>query len=404
MSTNTLGPLVRLRGLRTEQLPAASASPDDLAPFLLAILQEAVPFIDSAAPKASGDAKPDPKIWKLKGTHTHPDSKAKVEVLERVIPAAELEKVESRSSAASEGGGESKGGGGKDAKVKGETWCCRRSVHADAAERGTASWEEFVAAFREEHAQSEKAFTPACLAAHEAQSWDCAGVEVEEGGVRWGRFKLVVEEMRHRIGKPVLKDRTFPVLQMTAAALGSGTGGEGGREFVVASIPVPDYGERSDKSKLAREKGAQVAFYVSVERIRGIGGGDGGQRKIEWLMATASDAAGVLPAWVQNLAAPAVIWKDVPLFLGWIARERGRRAQTKEAAPNGGGKKEEKAKSPDADGERAALPRVSSGVEVGSLPTVSEETSNDPELDAHTGPEVTTGVEVSQTAKVSGSA
>ncbi|KAI0890621.1 uncharacterized protein GGS22DRAFT_16083 [Annulohypoxylon maeteangense] len=371
MSSNTLGPLVRLRGLRTEQLPAASASPDELAPLLLAILQEAIPFADSAAPKASSDAKPDPKIWKLKGTHVHPDSKARVEVLERVVPASELEKVESRS-ATSEGG---EGKGGKEGKLRGETWCCRRSAHNDAAERGTASWEEFTRAFREEHAQSEKAFTPACLAAHEAQSWDCAGVEVEEGGVRWGRFKLVIEEMRHRIGKPVLKDRTFPVLQMTAAALG-----EADREFVVVSIPVPDFGEKSDKSMLAKEKGAQVAYYVSVERIRMIG--DEGQKKIEWLMATASDAAGVLPAWVQNLAAPGVIWKDVPLFLGWIVRDRVKRAKTMDVVPNGGGKKEDNIKSMDTDGDRGTIPRVSSGLDVGSLPTVSEETSNDPELQA----------------------
>ncbi|KAI0896917.1 hypothetical protein F4806DRAFT_414216 [Annulohypoxylon nitens] len=370
MSANTLGPLVRLRGLRTEQLPAADATAEDLAPLLLAILQEAVPFIDSASPKAAG-AKPDPKVWKSKGSHMNHDSRARVEVLERVIPAAELEKVESRS-AASEG---TEGKSAKEGKVRGETWCCRKSVHVDAPERGTASWDEFVRAFREEHAQSEKAFTPACLAAHEAQSWDCAGVEVEEGGIRWGRFKLVVEEMRHRIGKPVLKDRTFPVLQMTATALG-----EGQREFVVVSIPVPDFGEKSEKSMLAKEKGAQVAFYVSVERIRGFTSAEG-KRSIEWLMATASDAAGVLPAWVQNLAAPGVIWKDVPLFMAWISRERRKEAKAK---PNGGGKGET-SKGTSADGDGSSIPRISSAVEVGSLPTVSEETSNDPELAAHMG-------------------
>lgn len=371
MSANTLGPLVRLRGLRTEQLPAADATAEDLAPLLFAILQEAVPFIDSASPKAAG-AKADPKVWKSKGSHMNHDSRARVEVLERVIPAAELEKVESRS-AASEG---TEGKGAKEGKVRGETWCCRKSVHVDAPERGTASWDEFVRAFREEHAQSEKAFTPACLAAHEAQSWDCTGVEVEEGGIRWGRFKLVVEEMRHRIGKPVLKDRTFPVLQMTATALG-----EGQREFLVVSIPVPDFGEKSEKSMLAKEKGAQVAFYVSVERIRGISNPEG-RGSIEWLMATASDAAGVLPAWVQNLAAPGVIWKDVPLFMAWISKERRKEAKAK---PNGGGKKGETSKGTSADGNGSSIPRISSAVEVGSLPTVSEETSNDPELAAHAG-------------------
>ncbi|KAI0120283.1 hypothetical protein F4776DRAFT_633517 [Hypoxylon sp. NC0597] len=316
MSTNTLGPLVRLWGLPTAQLPAATASADELAPLLMAILQEAVPFIDSAAPKASPNGAADPKLWKHKGSHSHPDSSSKIEVLERVVPAAELEKVASRN-----GGREGKDG--KEEKVRPETWCCRRSVHEDRAENGAASWDEFVRCFGDEHAQSEEAFTPACLDAYQAMKWDCDGVEAEEGGVRWAGFELLVEEMRHRIGKPVLKDRTFPVLQMTASATG-------GKEFVVVSIPIPDFAT-SDRSKLAKEKGAQVAYYASVERIRKLDGNDG---EIEWLMATASDAAGVLPAWVQNLAAPGVIWKDVPLFLGWIAKERRRQGK---AIANGSG-------------------------------------------------------------------
>ncbi|KAI1098000.1 hypothetical protein F4804DRAFT_346701 [Jackrogersella minutella] len=300
MSPTTLGPLVRLWGLRTEQLPPASASAEELSPLLAAILREAVPFIDSAAPK---DGKADPAVWRAKGAHAHADAEAKVGVLERVVPAAELERVAARD------------GRGGD-KVRPETWCCRVSRHADAPRKGTASWAEFERCFRLEHAASEKAFTPACLAARQATAWDCAGVEaVGAGGVVWTGFRLAALEMRHRVGRPLLRDRTFPVLQMTASAAG------GGDEFVVVSIPVPDFGARAKESTLASERGAQVAFYVSVERIRR--GADG---TVEWLMATASDAGGALPAWVQNLAAPGVIWKDVPLFLGWIARERGKRA------------------------------------------------------------------------------
>ncbi|KAI1409761.1 hypothetical protein F5Y13DRAFT_169410 [Hypoxylon sp. FL1857] len=385
MSTNTLGPLVRLWGLHTAQLPAATASADELAPLLMAILQEAVPFIDSAAPKASPNGAADPTLWKHKGSHSHADSASKVDVLERVVPAAELEKVASRS-----GGREGKDG--KEEKVRAETWCCRRSVHEDKPEKGTASWDEFVRCFREEHAESEKAFTPACLDAHQALKWDCAGVEAEEGGVTWAPFKLLVEEMRHRIGKPVLKDRTFPVLQMTASATGAD-------EFIVVSIPVPDFGT-SDKSKLASEKGAQVAYYVSVERIRKLdgSGSDGSDGKIEWLMATASDAAGALPAWVQNLAAPGVIWKDVPLFLRWIARERRKRGKAAQTVTNGGGKKEEV--KGEGEGEDEAVPQTSTGVEVSNVPTVSDGT-NHPEAIASGNPQVSTGVEVSQTAKVS---
>ncbi|KAI2777236.1 hypothetical protein F4815DRAFT_481913 [Daldinia loculata] len=317
------GPLVRLRGLRTEQLPAATASPDELAPFLFAILREAVPFIDSAAPKA-GNGAADPKLWKLKGSHAHPDAAARIDVLERVVPAAELGEV------AKEGGGKEQGKEKGKGKVRPETWCCRRSVHEDKPERGTASWEEFVRSFRDEHAESERAFTPACVDAHQALAWDCGGAEALEGGQTWGRFGLIVQEMRHRIGRPVLKDRTFPVLQMTATASSTASGEEEKEEeFLVVSIPIPDFGT-SEASKLARERGAQIASYVSVERIRRMGDGDGdgdGGRKVEWLMATASDAGGVLPAWVQNVAAPGVIWKDVPLFLGWIGRERVKRQQ-----------------------------------------------------------------------------
>ncbi|KAI1779494.1 hypothetical protein F4818DRAFT_399475 [Hypoxylon cercidicola] len=316
MSAGGLGPLIRLWGLRTEQLPAATATADELAPLLMAILQEAVPFIDTAAPKDSAGT-PDPQLWKRKGTHAHADSAAKIEVLERVVPAADLERVA--------------GGDEKQQKKKmvagAETWCCRRSVHADKAEKGTAAWPEFDRCFRLHHAESEHAFTPACLAARAALRWDCGGVEAREGGLRWTDFSLVVEEMRHRIGKPVLKDRTFPVLQMACRAADA-------RELVVVSIPVPDFA-RSGASALAAEKGAQVATYVSVERIRKL---DDGSGSIEWLMATASDAGGVLPAWVQNLAAPGVIWKDVPLFLGWIAKERqgGGGGGATDGAANGG--------------------------------------------------------------------
>ncbi|KAI1374142.1 hypothetical protein F4677DRAFT_427272 [Hypoxylon crocopeplum] len=365
MSPTGLGPLVRLWGLRTAQLPAPNASTDDLKALLVPILEEAVPFIDSAAPKSSPSAV-DRSLWKLKGSHAHADSAAKVEVSERVVSAPDLEKLAATSRENLKG------------RVRAEAWCCRRSVHEDKAEKGSASWDEFERCFRDAHAETEKKFTPACLAARRALQWDCTGIEASAGGLTWGDFSLVVEEMRHRIGRPVLKDRTFPVLQMTCKATT-------GREFLVVSIPVPDFGRASDKSTLASEKGAQVAFYVSVERIRRLDDGDG-KGSVEWLMATASDAAGALPAWVQNMAAPGVIWKDVPLFLGWIAKERG-------VVSNGGKKEVDRGES----GE--VVPQTSTGVEVGNVPTVSEGTSDA----APGGPQVSTGVEISETAKVSGS-
>lgn len=335
-SAAEIGPLVRLWGISASRLPSPTASADDLTPFLLAILQEALPFIDGAAPRtrrpdtdssATAAAK---KFWKPKGVKSSPaDSAAPIEVSERVVGAGELETVVAR--ALLDDATRKK----TQARLGNEAWACRRSVHEDKAQKGTASWAEFVRCFRDEHAAAEDGFTPAVIATCEALGWDCAGVgsvdvaEGEEdrgassdGRQRWGRFTLKVVEMRHKVGRPVLKDRTFPVLQLTATTVPT-AGKE--REFVVISIPVPDFGT-SEASQLAREKGAQIAAYVSVERLRVLDAHDqqqGGKAgEIEWLMATAGNAGGLLPSWVQNMAMPGIIWKDVPLFLKWIAGER----------------------------------------------------------------------------------
>lgn len=300
-----LGPLVRRWGLPVKQLPAATATADELRPFVTSILKEALPFIDSAAPRnPSPDAK---KGWKSKGNKSHPDSTATVEVLERMIPAKELQAIASKHEI--------------ETKVKEETWAARLSVHEDEAKKGTASWDEFEHSFRLEHAKTEMAFTPNVIAANEAQRWDCTDLEAEEAGQSWDRFSLVVEEMRHKIGRPFLKDRTFPVLQLSCAV----KDGTGAPEFVIVSIPVPDFAT-SENAGLSKEKGAQIAFYVSVERIRKLEDG-----KIEWLLSTASDAAGILPLWIQDKALAGIVWKDVPMFLGWIAKERGK--TDAEAAP-----------------------------------------------------------------------
>ena len=41
-------------------------------------------------------------------------------------------------------------------------------------------------------------------------------------------------------------------------------------------------------------------------------------------MATASDAGGVLPQWLQNLAVPGKIAHDVDMFLAWIPSQRAK--------------------------------------------------------------------------------
>ncbi|KAI0408907.1 hypothetical protein F4802DRAFT_546960 [Xylaria palmicola] len=386
---NELGPLLRRWGLSAQQLPAATAGPDELRPFVAAILGEALPFIDSAAPRNSTAQ----ELWKSRGARSSPDSAAKIEVLERRVSAKAL-----RAVAAAYG---IKTTGAEEAEE--ETWAVRRSVHEDAARPGTASWAEFERAFRLDHAKTEMAFTPNVVGAHEAQRWDCAGIEaVEEAGQAWDRFSLVVEEMRHRVGRPVLKDRTFPVLQLSCAAKEGAA-----EEFVIVSIPVPDFAT-SEKAKLSKEKGALIAYYVSVERIRKLNDG-----KIEWLLGTASDAAGVLPLWIQDKALLGIVWKDVPLFLGWIARERGKGKEKAGAGAEAGAEAttnnaaaapvESDADAKKGDGEEKT-PRTGAGTAIGEAagPTVivsdgdaAGETETVPPNEPTT-PEVTTGVETGE--------
>ncbi|TQN73071.1 hypothetical protein CSHISOI_02412 [Colletotrichum shisoi] len=288
-----LGPLVRLWGIRTEQLPASSATKADLTPLLIAVLQEAVPFIDAVAPK-DGTARPNE--WKAKGTKTFPESTAPVEQYERIISAVELEKEAARNQLPNNN------------SISTETWACRRSVHKDRPGKGTAAWEEFVKCFKDDHVEAEKAFTPNVMETREALMWDCQGVVVEEAGLLWEDFKVGVSEIKHKLGMP-LKNRVFPELIVSAKARGVD-------EFVVVSMPVTDLAE-SDHGQLVKDKGVVVGAYVSVERVRRLPTG-----AIEWIMATASDAKGMLPVWIQAKAVLGVVSKDVALFLGWIAEER----------------------------------------------------------------------------------
>lgn len=162
----------------------------------------------------------------------------------------------------------------------------------------------------EHHAQTEYAFTPTVIGAREAMKWDTSGIEVEVHGGRWNNITVAVEEMKHKIDPKPLKNRTFPVVQIAAMLAGT-------EEFLVVSIPLTDFDE-SPYSEFAKDKSLVVAAYVAVERIRVLpSNGD-----IEWIMATASDAGGVLPQWMQNLAVPGAVAKDVMLFLDWIPSQR----------------------------------------------------------------------------------
>jgi hypothetical protein len=311
--SGALGPFVRLEGISASQLPyggkgvtpsnlssekfkdgsGSATKPLDLKTLITKVLTEAIPFVDDVAPKSGKTSS-----WKSKGSpKKYASSEARVYLYERTIPGPELDTVEGLNQLS--------------ADRKDETWFCRKSLHKNQAQNKTASWEEFVWYFKEHHAESEDAFTPTVIGAREAMRWDTTGIRVEVGGESWENISVVVEEMKHKIDPKPLKNRTFPVLQISAS-LASTTG-----EFVVISIPLNDF-QTSPYAEYARDKTLVVAAYAAVERIRILpSSGD-----VEWLMATASDAGGVLPQWMQKLAVPGAIAKDVDLFMGWIVGQR----------------------------------------------------------------------------------
>lgn len=308
-----LGPLVRLEGISINQLPPggkASAKDSnttaiadtsnndssnlDLKIFIEKVIMEAAPFIDGVAPK-SGKGRL--SIWKTKGSpKRYAASESPVSLYERTVSAKELDGITGMSKS--------------NANRKDETWFCRRSCHRNATENGTASWEEFVYSFKEHHHESEDRFTPAIVGAREAMSWDTASLMVDAFSGVWVDITLKVVEMKHRIDPKPLKNRTFPVVQLAASL-------EGTKEFIVTSIPITDF-DQSPQAEYAKDKGLVVAAYVSVERIRVLPKNG----EIEWIMATASDAGGVLPQWLQNVAVPGKIAHDVDMFLSWIPNHR----------------------------------------------------------------------------------
>ncbi|KAF7545540.1 hypothetical protein G7Z17_g9091 [Cylindrodendrum hubeiense] len=290
------GPLVRLWGIHPSQLPLAGAKGDDLKSLLTSILKEALPFIRAVPAHPSDASSP----WKPKAIKTFPHSTAKVQLYERTVTAEHLRAVVEEHHPI-----------GVDARqVNPETWSLRQSVHDNAARSGTASWNEFTRCFKEQHAEAEVAFTPNIAGMERHHEWDCAGVEVEleAGDVVWVDWTLRSEESVHHLPKP-LQRRVFPVVQATASVRGR-------REFLVVQIAAQAEGDKARAA--ATGSGDTVrAAYTSVEVVRETADG-----KIEWTMGTASNAGGVLPAWMQRMAVPGQISKDVNVFMHWIATER----------------------------------------------------------------------------------
>lgn len=277
----------------------------------MSILLEASPFIGDVP---SDKQSPFTSSWQSIGSRSFRHSTSPVSLYERTVSVEALQSIAQEYDLPHLKGG----------KMHPEKWYLRRSVHEDAMNPGTASWPEWVRCFKEQHAEAEREFTPTVLSTKVDREWNCEGVEIDCEDETWVDWTLKIEESVHKMPMP-LKKRVFPVLQATAAT-------REGRKVMIVQIAAQDPDAQAEAGGNVR------GAYTSIERIQETPEG------IEWIMATTSDAKGSLPAWLQNMAMPGPIAKDVDMFLGWIAKQRqnqdhnqnGNGVPKKEDAANGG--------------------------------------------------------------------
>lgn len=284
-----------MRPLKPSELPAhpelsqlqTAESTPDIHAFIMEVLNEANAFMTGYLRKnfsVKAESKP------------ASPSKANVKLFEKSIPASEIPHSN---------------------VTEPETWFARTSIHENKREHGTATWEEFEGGLLDDHSQHEMDYTPDVYDAHRVLTWN-ESIGPIEG---WQKVGLNIYEMAHKIPPP-LNNRVFSVIIVTARSTVSPS------QFLVVQIPVDIskvkaalYSNGRNKTEgddALKKKTVELGQYVSIERCELIDDGT----KTMWQMGTASDAKGVLPMWMQKMAVPGTIVKDVSLFIDWTQKRR----------------------------------------------------------------------------------
>lgn len=304
-----LGPLVRLHPIAASKLPAHpdltpyQTSTDqlpDLSSFVSSVLAEAATFVTGYVPTA----------FEIKSaSKKSPPSHATIQLLEHHLPASALP-VEVRP----QGG-----------PVIAENWFARSSLHEDRQEAGTGTWEEFEGALLDNHSQHEMDYTPDVFDAHRVLTWDDELSKLEGKVESWEKVGMSIYEMAHKIPPP-LTNRVFPVVIITAKNTSKSP-----HSFIVVQIPVDisnvpsalyaNGRHKTEGDTAQKKKDVTMGVYVSVERCEHEENGH-----VKWMMATASDAKGVLPMWMQKMGVPAAVVKDVGLLVDWLDKRRKAKA------------------------------------------------------------------------------
>ncbi|KAJ5553010.1 hypothetical protein N7494_002388 [Penicillium frequentans] len=301
-------PLLRLQPHLFTSLPANSSlqnneSRPELQSYIRTALQEALELLHSVPSSFTAD----PKL------RSSSPSEAKVKLLRkwRKLPEDASKK-----------------------NNKPEFWVCRQSEHVDAEAKGTASWSEFETGLRSNHAEHEMDYTPSVTGVERLLEWSRNETgEVEVDGLVFKDVDAEINLITHTFHPDALiAPRSFISLTISAAydnpqqAQGAPSKG-----FVTVQIPLqstpsstPD--DLHQKVVSSVPKRTIFANYASVEQVNLLPPGDSGPSRIEWTMATTSDAGGSIPQWVQRNwtmgGVPRAVVADVGLFIGWTMRRR----------------------------------------------------------------------------------
>lgn len=265
---------IHLRPLRPQDLPlhpemASKQNPatsPDLQRFVSEVLDEGQRFMTTTLE--------DENIFKSKGTRKDKPATAPIRIRAAVLTPEH-----------------------SDFEYPTENWFARTSEHENRNADGTAPWHEFEQSLRIHHSDHEKIYTPSVQAAEELFSWQEQLDAFASRVGPWQEITMEIRSMEHKIPPP-LQRRVFRVLVITASR------GEAGSALIVVQIPV-------EGNPIESRDGVVYGIYCSVETARLENG------RTIWSMATASDAKGWMPMWLQKTQMPKAVAVDVGYFIKW---------------------------------------------------------------------------------------
>ena len=218
MSSAGLGNLCRLKPLHINELPfhpklpsstsSEQVSRPSLAHFIGQALQEGHNFA-----LGGFDA------FKSKSHKQSDPSSSQVEILSRSISPSTIDQLDGHAEGVQSNDGVSRQWSGAG-KSPGEYWVMRRSRHPNSRRKGTASFEEFDKALRQNHSENEMAYTPDIYDCPEVLNWDEQIKSFEDQNGRaisdtYSDISLTIQEMCHELPFPYY-NRVFSVVVLTA--------------------------------------------------------------------------------------------------------------------------------------------------------------------------------------------